>query len=152
LRAANSPPSPAQRPENPYGVRIPAPSSSPAQPLESEYGQRTTAPQATVTRDGVERPMPPGYRQDGKIVAIQDDAVFQATRAVRSEAGAGIETVRYDLNEITQALPREQLDAAMEQGHNVSVRARAGQLEVVDLDAREQSREQVQEQALEVDR
>jgi hypothetical protein len=140
------------RVENPYGQRIPAPPESYAQRPENPYGNSMTGAPAKVTRDGVERQMPPGYRQDGKIVAIHDDAVFQATRAVRSQAGAGIETARYDLAEITQAIGREQLEAAMEQGHTVSVRARAGQLEVVDLDAREQSRERSHEQALEVNR
>lgn len=151
-RALNAPPSPAQRPNNPYGQRIPAPSEPPAERTENAYGNNITAPKATVTLDGVARPMPPGYRQDGKIVAIKDDAVFQATRAVRSEAGAGIETARYDLAEITQAMPREQLDAAMAQGHTISVRARAGQLEVVDLNVRQQSHEQSRDQSREQSR
>jgi hypothetical protein len=129
--------------ENPY-------SRSPQN--ENPYGQRIPAPSATIVRDGVAQTMPPGYNQDGKIVAIDDGAVFQATRAVRSEAGTGIETVRYDLADITKAMPREQLESAMEQGHVVSVRAQGGDLEVVDLDAQEQSLERSPELSMEVDR
>jgi hypothetical protein len=88
-----------------------------------------------MIRDGFQRAVPPGYSQDGKITYIdeQNGLVFQATRSAGAP-GQRAAAVRYDLADITKAIPLEDLKTAMERGHDVNVSLRNNVFDVVDRD------------------
>ena len=119
--------------ESPYQMTPDYVGESPYQKTPDYVGDGPS--RVTMIRDGVERPIPPGYRQDGKFVAIDDveKTVFQATRAVDSATAHAFETVRYKLDDIHQSISPKELQNALAEGHTMSVSLQQGRIEVTDL-------------------